>query len=88
MMGVGNVRLLPLVAFGSPCALKKNCQGRSPFNVSFAVMAYRVLQGLPIPGMVVVSTSLAPGKAIEDLTLAFVTLHDDEWNDQVIFVLL
>ena len=47
----------------------------------------RVIQALPMPGVFVVSTQLAPGKAIEDiLTLIWGSLYDDEWKDQVIFV--
>lgn len=47
----------------------------------------RVAQGLPMPGVFVVSTLIAPGKAIGDiLTLVLCSLHDEEWKDQVIFI--
>jgi hypothetical protein len=47
----------------------------------------RVVQGWPMPGVFVVSTQLAPGRAIEDiLTLVLGSWHDDEWKDQVLFV--
>lgn len=47
----------------------------------------RVVQGLPMPGVFVVSTQLSVGKAIDDiLTLALCRLTDDEWKDQVIFI--
>ncbi len=47
----------------------------------------RVVQGLPMPGVFVVSTQLGPGQAIEDImTLVFGCLDDGELNHQVIFV--
>lgn len=47
----------------------------------------QVSQGLPMPGVFVVSTELAIGKAIEGiLMLILASMHEGEWKDHVIFV--
>jgi hypothetical protein len=47
----------------------------------------RIAQGLLMPGVIVVDTQASIGKAIEDITmLVLCCLHEDEWEDQVLYV--
>jgi hypothetical protein len=47
---------------------------------------WRVAQGLPMPGLIVVHDSLAIGKAIEDLLLILGGSDMSEWENRIKFL--
>ncbi len=46
----------------------------------------RVQQGLPMPGVIEIPDTLPIGLAIDELATFVACSHDDEWDEQVIFL--